>query len=59
MNDCIVRLNEGFTRFVEGKIMQSIETKAHDGDVQKGIAYKEFMAISKLINLHLKRKVYE
>jgi len=44
-------LNEGFTRFVEGKIMQSIQTQEHGGDIQKGIAYKEFMAIIGLNDL--------
>ena len=45
------RLNEGFTRFVEGKIMQEIEKDNHGGDLQKGIEYKEFMAISECLSL--------
>ena len=48
-------MNEGFTRFVEGKIMQSIQTQEHGGDIQKGIAYKEFMAIGMSINIYLEK----
>ncbi|XP_066935423.1 leukotriene A-4 hydrolase-like isoform X1 [Clytia hemisphaerica] len=52
-------LNEGFTRFVEGKIMQEIEKDSHGGDLQKGIEYKEFMAIIGLDDLRDAVKTYE
>lgn len=38
-------LNEGFTRFVEGKIMEDIQSQLPGSSPQEGIAYKGFMAI--------------
>lgn len=38
-------LNEGFTRFVEGKIMEKIFIDENGGDIMKGKCYRDFGAI--------------